>query len=352
MGAFAAPASILIFFYPSIIGSTISRDYESEMHTILYSYPFSKFQYLSAKFLSGFFIVNVVILAIFLAVSLGFILPGTNQEIVNPFDLKSYLDAYFIVILPNLFSLQFNNFWSSYLYKKCICWIYKCHYNSNIEALLEGLFSNPDNRFIAALFDPSGLSASNYYTRYWTVSEQNELYLPLGELVIYNRLIFIAFGSFVLLSIYKIFSFSQNAFTFSFNKKDSKRLTKTNFGGITKINLPKTYDLDFSIKNDLKKLWNLSNIDFQYIIRNWSFIIIVILALLFNLIGLIRARKCIWNSNISKNMENASSWSYLYFIYKCFHIFICFKFITQIKKLKYKSINRYYSYPKLDFSRF
>ena len=44
LGAFAAPASILIFFYPSIIGSTISRDYESEMHTILYSYPFSKFQ--------------------------------------------------------------------------------------------------------------------------------------------------------------------------------------------------------------------------------------------------------------------------------------------------------------------
>ena len=62
-------------------------------------------------------------------------------------------------------------------------------------------------------------------------------------------------------------------------------MTKSNFGGITKINLPKL-SLDFSLKNDFKKLWNLSNIDFQYIIRNWSFISIVILALLFNLIGL------------------------------------------------------------------
>ena len=285
LGAFAAPASILIFFYPSIIGSTISRDYESEMHTILYSYPFSKFQYLAAKFLSGFFIVNIVILAIFIAVSLGFTLPGTNQDIVNPFDLKSYLDAYFIVILPNLF------FYSSIIFgvvtftRNVYVGFISVIIIVIIEALLEGLFSNPDNRFIAALFDPSGLSASNYYTRYWTVSEQNELYLPLAELVIYNRLIFIAFGSFVLLSIYKIFSFSQNAFTFSFSKKDSKRLTKSNFGGITKINLPKL-TLDFSIKNDLKKLWSLSNIDFQYIIRNWSFVIIVILALLFNLIGL------------------------------------------------------------------
>lgn len=285
LAAFAAPASILIFFYPSIIGSTISRDYESEMHTILYSYPFSKFQYLAAKFLSGFFIVNVVILAIFIAVSVGFILPGTNQEIVNPFDIKSYLDAYFIVILPNLF------FYSSIIFgvvtftRNVYVGFISVIIIVIIEALLEGLFSNPDNRFIAALFDPSGLSASNYYTRYWTVSEQNELYLPFAELVIYNRLIFIALGSFVLLSIYKIFSFSQNAFTFSFSKKDSKRLTKSNFGGITKINLPKL-TLDFSIKNDLKKLWSLSNIDFQYIIRNWSFVIIVILALLFNLIGL------------------------------------------------------------------
>lgn len=285
LAAFAAPASILIFFYPSIIGSTISRDYESEMHTILYSYPFSKFQYLAAKFLSGFFVVNVVILAIFIAVSLGFTLPGTNQEIVNPFDIKSYLDAYFIIILPNLF------FYSSIIFgvvtftRNVYVGFISVIIIVIIEALLEGLFSNPDNRFIAALFDPSGLSASNYYTRYWTVSEQNELYLPFAELVIYNRLIFILFGSFVLLSIYKIFSFSQNAFTFSFSKKDSKRLTKSNFGGITKINLPKL-TLDFSIKNDLKKLWSLSNIDFQYIIRNWSFVIIVILALLFNLIGL------------------------------------------------------------------
>lgn len=189
LGAFAAPASILIFFYPSIIGSTISRDYESQIHTILYSYPFSKANYLTAKFLSGFFIVNVVIVAIFIAVSLGFILPGTNQDIVNPFDLKSYLDAYFIIILPNLFLYSSIIFGVVTFTRNVYVGFISVIIIVIIEALLEGLFSNPDNRFIAALLDPSGLSASNYYTRYWTVSEQNELYLPLGELLIYNRLI-------------------------------------------------------------------------------------------------------------------------------------------------------------------
>ena len=87
----------------AIIGIGFIAIFESEIHTILYSYPFSKINYLSAKFLSGFFIVNLIILIIFLGTPLGLILPGTNQEIVNPFDLKSYLDVYYIVILPNLF---------------------------------------------------------------------------------------------------------------------------------------------------------------------------------------------------------------------------------------------------------
>ena len=285
VGAFAVPASLLILFYPSIIGSTISRDFESEMHTILYSYPFSKLQYLGAKFFSGFFIVNVILFVVFTAISLGFVLPGTNQDIVIPFDLKSYSDVYLMIVLPNLF------FYSSIIFgvvtftRNVYVGFISVIIIIIIESLFEGLFSNPDNRFIAALLEPSGTSAVDYYTRYWTVSEQNELYIPLGELIIYNRLIYLSLASIVLISIYKLFSFSQNAFTFSFNKKDSKRLTKSNFGGITKINLP-TFKLDFSLKNDLNKLWNLSNIDFKYILRNWSFISIVILALLFNLIGL------------------------------------------------------------------
>ena len=35
--------TVFIFFlFPSIIGVSIYRDYKSEMHTILYSYPFTK----------------------------------------------------------------------------------------------------------------------------------------------------------------------------------------------------------------------------------------------------------------------------------------------------------------------
>ena len=45
--------TVLIFFlFPSIIGVTIYRDFKSEMHELLYSYPFTKANYLFAKFFS------------------------------------------------------------------------------------------------------------------------------------------------------------------------------------------------------------------------------------------------------------------------------------------------------------
>ena len=127
--------------------------------------------------------------------------------------------------------------------------------------------------------------ALDYYTRYWTVAEQNELYIPIKGVFIYNRLIWLTIGFAVFISIYRLFSFSQNAFTFSFRKKDSVRFTKSNFGGITKINLPKI-NLNFSIKTQLNLFWRLSNIDFFYIIKSWPFISIVIVGLLLNLVGL------------------------------------------------------------------
>ena len=64
IGLFGGLSGLLIFLYPSIIGVSVYRDYQSEMHTILYSYPFTKLEYLSAKFFSGIFVINTIVLII------------------------------------------------------------------------------------------------------------------------------------------------------------------------------------------------------------------------------------------------------------------------------------------------
>ena len=189
IGLFGGLSGLLIFLYPSIIGVSVYRDYQSEMHTILYSYPFTKLEYLSAKFFSGIFVVNTIVLIIAVGIGLGFILPGTNSEIVGSFDLKSYLDVYFIYILPNMLFIGAIVFGVVTFTRNISAGFITVLIILILQGLLVSLFDDPEKRFFAAILDPFGDSAIQYYTRYWTVSEQNELYLPIKEVLVYNRLL-------------------------------------------------------------------------------------------------------------------------------------------------------------------
>ena len=81
---------------------SIYRDYKSEMHTILYSFPFTKSNYLLAKFYSGIVVVSIIVLSIAIGMFIGFRFPGTNSDIVGNFQLITYVKAYLVFILPNI----------------------------------------------------------------------------------------------------------------------------------------------------------------------------------------------------------------------------------------------------------
>jgi ABC-2 type transport system permease protein len=114
------------------------------------------------------------------------------------------------------------------------------------------------------------------------VYEKNDNLLPYTGLVLYNRLIWLGISSLILAVMYRYFSFTQTALTLG-QSKNNERVTKNNFGGITKINLPHI-NFDFSTKQNIKTAWSLSNVDFKFIVKNWVFISIVIVGMLFILI--------------------------------------------------------------------
>ena len=284
-GLFGGISSLIIFLYPSIIGVGIYRDYKSETHSILYSYPFTKMQYLFAKFFSGVFIVNLIILILGVGVSLGFILPGTNQELLKAFELKPYLDIYFIYILPNIIFTGLLVFGIVTFTRNISAGFIFVLILLVLQGFLFGYAEDLENRFFAALIDPFGDLAIQYYTQYWSVAQQNELYIPIKGALIYNRVIWLSVATLLFGLIYRTFSFSQNAINFSFWKKPIEKLKKPNFLGIIDIDLPKV-KLDYSLITQLKLLNRLSNIDFLYIVKNLPFISIVLFGLLINILTL------------------------------------------------------------------
>ena len=151
---------------------------------------------------------------------------------------------------------------------------------------MESLLSEEENRFIAALLDPYGNASLDYYTRYWTLAEQNESVLPFKGVIVYNRLIWLGISALVFGFVYKKFTFSENAVTLSLFKKDKgDRVIKKNFGGITRIQLP-TVQYNFSFLQNLKNTWKLSSIDFKYIVKALPFIAIVLIGMILILITL------------------------------------------------------------------
>ena len=284
-GLFNAVTIFIFFLFPSIIGVSIYRDYKSEMHTILYSYPFTKANYLFAKFFSAITIVTLIVLTVGLGMMIGFRFPGTNPEIITTLNMYSYVQTYLVFILPNVLLFGAIVFAVVTFTRNIAAGFIAVIILMFGQGLLESLFSDAESRTLAALLDPFGSASVNYYTKYWTISEQNEMQIPIKEMIVYNRLLWLAISSAIFGLVYAYFTFSQNAISFSLFKKKSERATKSNFGNIIRVNLPKV-SYNYSFSTHVKTMWKLSNVDFKYIVKSWPFISIVLVGLIIVLIGL------------------------------------------------------------------
>lgn len=284
-GLFNGLSVFIFFLFPSIIGVSIYRDFKSEMHTILYSYPFTKANYLFAKFLSSVVIVTCIVLIIGLFMTIGFRFPGTNPEIVGSFNATVYFNTYVIYILPNVLLFGTIVFAVVTFTRNIAAGFITVIILMFFQELAGSLSFDESTRYLAAFIDPSGASAASYYTKYWTLAEQNEMLLPFKGVIIYNRLIWLGVSMLVFGLVFKHFSFSQNAFSLNFKKNRGERSIKKNFGGIVAVNIPKVTH-DYSFIRNLKTTWKLSVIDFKYIVKSWPFLSIVLVGLILILVAL------------------------------------------------------------------
>lgn len=268
------------FLLPSIVGGSINRDFSSEMHSILYSYPFRKSEYILAKFLSSI----VITMAIFMVFGLGFIiapfLPGVNPELLGPFRPLAFLQIYGFVVLPNILLfgaivfgvITFTRNLGAGFITMIILFI--------VQGMSQRLMSDLDSKTLAALLDPFGASAMKNATEYWNVAERNANLLPMGGLVLINRLIWLSVSALLFAATYYKFQFSQHALSFRWFSKKGAVVTKDNFNNLRDINLPKV-TIDNSYSSNLKLMWSMSIMNFKYIIKSVPFIVLVAFGILF-----------------------------------------------------------------------
>jgi len=271
---------LLLILLPAVFGTSVYKDYKNNVHHILYTYPFTKGDYIAAKFISSFTVISIVSLAGIAGLVTVTQLPITEPSQLIPFDIIPYLQTYFIFLLPNLFIagtvvfaavLLSRNIYAGFI-SVIMLWLLK--------EIAQRIISGNDMTIALIAGDPFGDVAMMNLTKFLTNTEQNSFTLPIHAGIIYNRIVWVSVSMVIYFMTYRLFSLSQNPRRiFIKNKKTAKSLPDKS-GIITKFTFPQI-KFDLSFFNQLRISWQLSKVDFRFIVSNIAFICIAAAGVIF-----------------------------------------------------------------------
>jgi ABC-2 type transport system permease protein len=281
VGVFVAVLSVLgIFMATAIMGVPVYRDIEHKTQGYFFSYPIGEKSYLLGRFFGSF----VTLLLVGTGMLVGHLLGcwmgatfqiGENYERVGPFSLLNYLWPYLVVGAPNFFFAG-SLFFSLVALTKRVFVTYAGGVVLLVVYLVSGsLLADLDNKPLAAMLDPFGLTAIDDLIRYWTVDEQNNRLFPLAGNFLYNRLIWTAVG--LLPFLYLLWRFDFQRFL---TERLKKRKGQADEAQLTKVALPKVQP-SFSFGQYWSQMLGQARLEFRNIVRDPFFLAILLAAALF-----------------------------------------------------------------------
>lgn len=178
-----------------IFGQAIFKDYDARMDQILFSTPTSRFSYLVGRYLGALVITLFIFSGIGLGIWVGTGLGIVSENLLTTNQWRAYVLPYLTGVIPNTFV------WGSVFFMiaagtKKIAPVYIASVVLFMGWMISGqLIADIDNKLVAALIDPFGMSAVGYLTEYWTVNDQNTRFVLLEGYYLYNRLLWGLLGT-------------------------------------------------------------------------------------------------------------------------------------------------------------
>jgi len=261
-----------------IMGVPILRDFEHDMESLIFVNPIKKRDYLLGRFLGSFVILIIIFTALIWGNALGEMMPWRNPEHMLAFNLMTYVQPYFTVVLPILFFGAALFFVTGALTKKLIVVYTQGLFTFVIFILTKSI----ENRFVAAILDPFSLTTLSELTKDWTPVELNSNLMPFSGVLLYSKLFWIAIG--VL-----IFAFGYKKFQFQVVSSSSKKKKKATLITAEEISNSDTELPIVSVRSGFKSQYSqlLQHAWFYFtsILKEVSFWAIVISAMVIILIN-------------------------------------------------------------------
>ena len=195
----------------AVMGRAVQQDAEYRSHHFFFTSPISKLDYLGGRFIGAVAVLLVIFVSIGLGAWLATLLPGMDAERLGPNLWSSYVWPYAYVLLPNALLIGSIFFSIAALTKKMLP-----VYIGSVLCLIGYLISlqllrDIDNKTIAAMIDPFGMTAISRLAEYWTVADRNTRMIPLEGVLLWNRLLWFGVAAVVAVLGFWRFSFARFA---------------------------------------------------------------------------------------------------------------------------------------------
>ena len=264
----------------TIIAPAVYKDFQYNMHPLLFTKPISKFGYLFGRFSAAFLVALFVLTGTVVGHMIACFYPGIESEKLGSFQIMNYLQAFILFVVPNTLLVGAIFFSLVTFSRNMIAGYIGCIALILIKGIASSLIADLDNQTIASLLEPFGEQALNKATKYWSPSEKNTLSIPFEGALLYNRLIWLGIGLGVSLLTFYRFRFSQfNEPVSFFRRKRQEHLSIKSAPVNSLSNVPKAAQ-NFSTKFSFFQTYFLAKFEFIKIVKSIFFLIIIALSIL------------------------------------------------------------------------
>ena len=194
-----------------VFGDAAARDVASRTHALFYTSPLRERDYILGRFLGAVVVNAVLLLGVPLGLLLASVMPYMTQGKFGPVQLAAYVQAYVLILLPNLVLIGTCMFAAAALTRQALA-TYVGGITLFVLGLIAGDLTNGlTNRTLSALVDPMGAAAIRIVTALWTPAERNAQLIGWPAILIWNRVLWLAVAAGVLAIVVTRFRFSHPA---------------------------------------------------------------------------------------------------------------------------------------------
>lgn len=259
----------------AFVNSAAARDFQYGTQGLVFSTPLSKRDFLLGRFLGSTLTAVIPMLGISVAVLLAAYMPWNDAERWGPVVWAAHWKGLLYFAVPNTL------FVASIVF--CVAALTRSTVTSFLGTLVllvgyivaDTLTEDITNEKLGMLLDPFGIRAFTTLTKYWTVSDRNNLTISLDGMLLWNRLLWLAVGFGIFVFTYWRFSFAERA---TGSKKPVVEETELKRAPLSASLPPLTLTPPDS--GLLARFLGQLKFEFWGIVRTTSFIVLLVAALL------------------------------------------------------------------------